>query len=68
MEGWPKQKDESIEAEPLFDYTFYDYSNRMMPAEIFIVQAHNHEEAFDKFEQEFDRKFGTRDTDGFIRQ
>lgn len=68
MEGWPKQKDESIEKEPVFDYTFYDYSNRIEPTEIFCIQAHNNEEAFSQFEEKFGRKFGTEDKDGFIRK
>ena len=59
---------ESIENEPVFDYIFYDYSDRMSPREIFNVQACNNEEAFEKFTSNFNRKYGTSDYDGFIRQ
>lgn len=68
MEGYPKPQNESIEEAPVFEYTFYDYTNRLFPEVIFTTPVHNNEEAFREFEIHFNRKFGTKDTDGFIRQ
>ena len=57
----------SPEREPLFDYTFYDYSNRMEPKVIFSVPARYNSEAFEAFREKTGRDYGTHDTDGFIR-
>lgn len=65
MEGWSEPKKESVETEPLYDYTFFDYTNRMEPEVIFSVSAHNNNEAFTVFEKHFGRKFGSSNVDGF---
>ena len=65
MEGLPEQfgpEKESTETEPNFEYIFYRNHD-----EVFRALAKTREEAFEKFEQRFNKTFNPEEGDGFTR-
>lgn len=62
MEGFSNIKAESVEKEPVFEYTFFRDHD-----EVFQTLAHNRAEAFEAFKARFGKEFDPEDGDGFTR-